>query len=118
MYKTNKEMCREMWVWLSENPTKNKGDYFRSEGIDDNDIPLGLCYACEACKFNCSICPISWIEDSNYTNHCKDDGSPYVSWMSSRGMLIHRPDLCEGELKKAVSIYALEIVKLIDDTWV
>jgi hypothetical protein len=77
---------KEMWQWLSEHPTKEKGEW---PGWDRNGgttaFALLNCFACEYSEdgkdtgCTCINCPLVWPNDFlNYA--CEKEGSPYLNW--------------------------------------
>lgn len=57
---------KALWMWLSENPNKEKEDWPKWLNIPsmDND-----CFACEIANCDCEDCPIIWPTidyDNNY----------------------------------------------------
>lgn len=59
---------RQMWRWLAENPSKDKHDYLRAKGINENELEL-RCFLCtyaaaekkraEGIRW-CAYCPLDW----------------------------------------------------------
>ena len=108
----NKEDCIDMWVWLSEHPSKIKAEYFEENKIEHE--PPYECYACAEVKERSNgygICPINWIGDKGREctlgtgyGDCVHKSSPYYKWQDSYTAKEH-------------SLYAEEIVQLIKDTW-
>lgn len=75
--KTNKELHREMWNWLAENPEKQKSDWFDKEDVD----ALYECFACEECNSDCEKCPL----DRGVIG-CDRVNGLYHIWITSKNM--------------------------------
>lgn len=90
------EMCRDLWEWLEENPSKSKMNWPK---IQEKEI-LNDCPCCEFTATNehedncpqCKICPLlgKWtdrdsflLEQNKNTNPCVREGSPYDKWQRS-----------------------------------
>lgn len=65
--KTLHEWHIELWNWLADNPTKEKGDWFnlKYNGLYKNEVHCE-CFACQLANYesfswdNCKKCPIKW----------------------------------------------------------
>jgi hypothetical protein len=59
--KTAKKRHKELWDWLSKNPTKDKWDWpmWTHNGGKYQYVSIG-CFACEIAGDNCYACPVAW----------------------------------------------------------
>jgi hypothetical protein len=75
-----KELHKELWYWLAENPFKYKLDWPRwmRNGGDIPDFFGGHCFACEV-SLSCLDCAIDWG-----TFLCGDQDSIYKKWENAR----------------------------------
>lgn len=82
---------RELWTWLSKNPTKNKKEW---PGWNEVKEELGLtskelidnayCFACMACNRICSKCPCAW-EDKNGNEALDCTDGEFMIWSTCKG---------------------------------
>lgn len=113
-----KEEMIRMWLWLRDNPDKEKIDYFKA----NSDARISDCSACDwdaifdwdnifKNKIDCEHCPIKWYATKKRKPEnrcgrftCLSSGSPYHNWYnlstSSRNLIPRR-------------IYATEVLKLV-----
>jgi len=88
---------KEMWDWLSKNPTETKNSFFDIHRDTHTDYPLNGCYACEYASSvgivieianwggpteMCDNCPL------NLPNGCSD-ASFYDTWYAAQPQLIY-----------------------------
>ena len=101
-------LCRELWLWLSKNPTRDKRDF--DWGPPDQHLKWWNLLFCPCCAYahyhepkhepekNCgSECLLRWPGE-----HCNTLRSPYYNW---------RKNSLHPHKRKR---YALEVVKLCD----
>jgi len=116
------ELHRRLWIWLSENPSKEKDDWPEFKKIREyifrwNGMQIkNHCFCCEYANHvylktegsrsgYCSHCPIKWPG-----GHCEDDYSPYSKW---NGIIIDMDDPLQDEMDLIISSkYALEVANL------
>ena len=77
----NHTLHKELWNWLSENPTKTKFDWPKWKKLRKKPIPTNYCFACEAasCK-SCENCPLDWGDRCS----CISLNSPYNKYMAAQ----------------------------------
>ena len=108
------ELHRRLWIWLSQNPTKEKFNWpeFKKNGMQIKNH----CFCCEYANHvyektedssdnYCRHCPIKWPG-----NYCEDNRSPYSKWS---GIIIDMDDPLQDEMDLIRSSkYALEVANL------
>lgn len=106
--KSNRQKCLEMWQWLAQNPSKDKTDY--EIYMIENDEVYNSCWACvEAVNKtddvinSCRFCPIDFPGKS-----CHNRLSPYRLWYEAQRI----------QDFESAGYAALEMVRLIGDTWI
>jgi len=123
------ELHKQLWTWLSENPSRQKEDWpgwtyndTTEAYLYSNTVIKNLCFCCQYTDLDeekddideekddideddCDRCPLKWPGD-----YCEDETSPFERWKKEHDMYF-----CdEGEVKDLVKIKALclEIVNL------
>lgn len=71
VFKQLKDLHKEMWLWLAENPYADKSEWPGWNTLPDVlGVELALaarrywCFACAACKLDCRKCPVRWGWDA------------------------------------------------------
>ena len=95
------EICRDLWDWLAENPTKHKWDWPR---WSDYEHMKSYCPCCEYVRQQDSIC-----EQCSLINYWPDGclaiNSPYRRWESARS------DSRRSMFAKRIANYARKALK-------
>lgn len=92
------ELHKELWLWLAENPKKNKEDWFKFKGIKG---VLGECYACQFVKdkysysncLECGKCPIYWGSDRGRFNCQSISTTIFSRWDNEEHDMVFRSKL-------------------------
>lgn len=85
---------REMWLWLADNPSKEKEDW---PGLKTR-YARNECFACEYSLVehagvegyesfyyvDCDICPFVWPENDFGNCVCDDDGGLWCKWFHAK----------------------------------
>jgi len=76
--------CRDLWLWLSKNPTKGKNEYPEHDG---NLFGWHACPACTECDKICQNCFLleTWGSDPCGGVPCLNECSPYRRWVLASG---------------------------------
>ena len=89
-----KKYHHDMWMWLAENPGKQKGNCPIFIDIDDTGVYVKFhCFACLYCLLICDKCPIKWKEKENSRLCCCLGSTHYNKWNAymKSYYIIHAP---------------------------
>ena len=83
------EICRELWLWLADNPEKSKDDW---PGWKEYWPMISGCPCCEYIRhrypfgiLNCHRCLLKW-PISRWAHSCLDDDTPYSAWLEPKSV--------------------------------